>query len=273
MLNENRVVHSLWIGNVLSNLELLSIYSFIKQGHVFKLWLYEPISTALPSGVEIEDASQIIPREKIFFYEYGNSFGHGKGSYAGFSDIFRYKLLYEKGGWWVDMDVTCLKRFDFTTPYFFRNHHDLKVVGNVLKCPKGSELMKLCYEESIQSVNKYNTDWLKPVVILNRHIANQQLENFVYNNVGNEDKWLDTRRLIWGRANLSKHWYFIHWQNEEWRKNAVTKTDFYYRSTIAKLMAEHQLYQMPEIRLAQLVNSLRHSSYFRALENLFLADV
>jgi hypothetical protein len=31
----------------------------------------------------------------------------GKGTYAGFSDLFRYKMLFDRGGWWVDTDVVC----------------------------------------------------------------------------------------------------------------------------------------------------------------------
>src|SRR5262249_53705507 len=34
--------------------------------------------------------------------------GFGKGSPAAFGNLFRYKLLAERGGWWVDTDVVCL---------------------------------------------------------------------------------------------------------------------------------------------------------------------
>ena len=51
------------------------------------------------------DANQIIPEKDIFT-------AHG-GSYAIFSDWFRWSLLYEKGNFWVDMDVICLKPFVF----------------------------------------------------------------------------------------------------------------------------------------------------------------
>ena len=33
------------------------------------------------------------------------------GSLAAFSNLFRYKLLLERGGWWVDTDVICLRPF------------------------------------------------------------------------------------------------------------------------------------------------------------------
>lgn len=223
---DEQTINSLWIGKSLSQIELLTIHSFLNLGYRFRLWIYEPLETVLPKGVVISDASQIIPRYKVFAYRNKNKYGHGKGSYAGFSDIFRYKLLFENGGWWVDMDVTALQALPFSDRYFFRSHHDLKVVGNVMKCPKGSALMKLCYDEAIATVNEQNTDWLKPIAILNKHIAELQLEKFIQHNKSNEDKWNITSKFIWGEEELPAEWTFIHWQNEEWRKNAVTKTDF-----------------------------------------------
>ena len=35
------------------------------------------------------------------------------GSYAAFADLFRWKLMYDAGGYYVDTDVLCLQRFDF----------------------------------------------------------------------------------------------------------------------------------------------------------------
>jgi len=171
------------------------------------------------------------------------------------------------------MDITCLRPFNFESRYIFRSHHDLSVVGNVMKCPKGSKLMKQCYEEAISTVTEHNTDWLKPIAILNKHIAALQLENYIQYDISNEDKWQSTNRFIWHKDTLPMHWHFIHWQNEEWRKNAVEKTDFYYHSALASLMAQYQLYHMPDSRFGKLINAVRHSSYFRVLENLFLADI
>lgn len=266
-------VHALWIGSSLSNLELLTIASFIKQGHTFNLWVYSPITTALPAGVVVCNAAEIIPADKVFNYRHASQHGHGKGSYAGFSDIFRYKLLYEKGGWWTDMDVTCLKPLDMEGDYFFRSHHELAVVGNVMKCHAGSLLMKRCYEEAIVAVDENNTNWLKPVEILNRHIAALQLQGYISHNQCNDDRWHETSRYIWHHDVLPAHWYFIHWQNEEWRRHAVTKYDFYYRSALAGLLAQYGLYSLPEGGAAKAINVVRHSSYFRALENIFLADI
>ncbi len=154
MLPENKIIHGLWIGNKLSNLELLTLHSFRYFGHDFYLWAYEKILTPLPPQVFVKDANEIIPKEKVFKYKNFNQYGHGKGSYAGFSDIFRYALLYKYGGWWVDMDVTCISSLNYEEPYVFRKHHVFDTVGNIMKCPKNSKLMKLCYEEAIKTINE-----------------------------------------------------------------------------------------------------------------------
>jgi hypothetical protein len=251
-------IHSLWIGTRLSNLELLTIKSFIANGHTFKLWLYDELETDLPDEVEIGDASTIIPRDQIFAYQNENKYGHGKGSYAGFSDIFRYKLLYDHGGWWVDMDITCLRPFDFREPYFFRSHHQLSVVGNVMKCPRHSELMKHCYEEALLTINESNTDWHKPIEILNKHIKSLQLLQYIKSNVSNPDQWHKTNRFIRHNDAIPKEWYFIHWQNEEWRSKKISKEAVYYRSALAALMQKYSLLALPSSLIGKMKNTIKY---------------
>jgi Glycosyltransferase sugar-binding region containing DXD motif len=66
-------------------------------------------------------------------------------SYAVFADFFRYKLLLEKGGWWVDLDAVCLKPFDFDAEYVFaseRTRDGREVPTNAfIKAPPGSSIM------------------------------------------------------------------------------------------------------------------------------------
>jgi hypothetical protein len=240
--NDNKIIHGLWIGSSLSPLELLCISSFITHGHEFHLWAYDVIETILPEGLILEDANLIIPKDQVFSYANKNQFGHGKGSYAGFSDIFRYKLLFEKGGWWVDMDVCCLKPFDFSEDYVFRTHHDFPVVGNMMKCPKGSELMWLCYEEAISQVNSENRDWNKPIEILNRNIEKLDLGKFVLC-ISNADSWLVVRKLINSIQPIPHGWYAIHWINEEWRANGINKKAVKENSTLGLLLKKYGLYE------------------------------
>ncbi len=267
MDGERQIFNALWIGRKLSNLELLTIHSFLSHGHQFRLWAYDQIETPLPDGVMLADANEIIPREKVFSYKNSNVYGHGKGSYAGFSDIFRYKLLYERGGWWTDMDVTCLQKIYTDKPYFFRPHHELKVVGNVMRCPKGSDLMKRCFEEAMKAVDENNTDWHKPIQILNDNISSLNLEKYITKQVSNNDLWDETNLFIWGEKEIPQNWLFIHWQNEEWRSKGVSKTDFYFQSTLATLLSKFGLINIPSDNWSLLLNKAKHHEWMRKILN------
>src|SRR6267154_6333445 len=105
------VIQSLWVGPQLSVMERISISSFLKNGHSYILYAYGPVD-GLPDGAELKDANEILPSSDIFTYsEYA--------TYSGFSNFFRYKLLMERGGWWVDTDIICLKPFNFAAEFVF----------------------------------------------------------------------------------------------------------------------------------------------------------
>lgn len=109
----NAVVQGLWVGEAISNFHRLCVESFIRNGHCFVLYTYGPVKN-LPVGVVVKDANKIVPASLIYQYD---------GSYAGFSDLFRNKLLYAKGGWYVDLDIFCLKRFDVPAEVVFSMDH------------------------------------------------------------------------------------------------------------------------------------------------------
>jgi hypothetical protein len=130
------LIQSLWVGPRLSALERLSISSFLQNGHRYHLYVYEAVE-GVPRGVELQDAAQILPRASIFTYR-------EHATYSGFSNFFRYKLLLERGGWWVDTDLVCLKPFDFSSRFVFsseRGRADALVNVGAIKTPAGSEVM------------------------------------------------------------------------------------------------------------------------------------
>jgi len=256
VMNEsNKIVHGLWIGNTLSIIEQLCIRSYISCGHSFYLWLYEPLQGELPPEVHVKNASEIIPREQVFCYRNTNQFGHGKGSFAGFSDIFRYKLLYEKGGWWTDMDVVCLKPLDFDAAYVFRNHHDFPVIGNIMKCPQGSELMKACFDEATQQVTDENTDWNLPIKILNKHIALKHLENHILP-FTNCDDWRIVKQLIIKNIAVPMHWHAIHLLNEEWRRHGIRKNGIAPHSYLGRKFSRYMPQTKPEFRFVRYLQNI-----------------
>ncbi len=237
------LVNGLWVGNKLSSLELLTLHSFTDQGYEFRLWAYDQIENVMPDGVVLCNANEIIPKEKIFFRKQKDPVtGVGKGSLGSpFSDIFRYKLLYEKGGWWVDMDITCLKHLPDDTDYYFRTHDKLNVIGNVIKCPKGCELMKLTYEEVSAVCDENTIDWLLPNKILNKYILQLGLDTFIYTNESNNDIWHETFRYITANIAIPKEYRFFHWMNEEWRVRNIDKDRIFSNTTLGTLLKRHNL--------------------------------
>lgn len=221
-------------------MEILTIKSFLAHGFHFHLWIYNPLITKIPEGVQVHDASEIIPRHDVFNYKFRNQFGHGKGSYAGFSDIFRYKLLYEYGGWWTDMDVTCLKKPDFQSDYVFRTHHSLPLVGNIMKVPAKSALMKDCYEEASKRINAYNKDWHLPIDILCKHVEAHGLSKHIQE-FTNPDSWNLIRKLLAKPFSPPENWYMLHWVNEEWRRNRISKLRVIDHSFLGSLLKKHDV--------------------------------
>jgi len=133
-LNDNRVVQGLWIGSPLSIMERLSIKSFLDNGHEYHLYTYDELKD-VPAGTVIKDGNEILPASAIFKYK-------DRPSYSAFSNFFRYKLLLERGGWWVDSDVVCLRPFDFSEDLVVSSQ--LSAAGQIpnvgaIKAPKGSE--------------------------------------------------------------------------------------------------------------------------------------
>jgi hypothetical protein len=134
-------VRSFWHGGELPPHCWLCLQSFIDLGHRFVLYSYE--ETRAPPGVAVRDAREIVPQSRIFFYKDGP----GAGSVAAFANLFRYRLLFSKGGWWVDADVLCLSPDLPTEESAFAWQAEGSIGNAVLRFPKGSPVLaKLCFE-------------------------------------------------------------------------------------------------------------------------------
>ena len=84
------MVQGLWVGGRLSELERLSIASFLAHGHRYHLYTYGDVPNVRPGAV-IHDGREILPESRIFRYR-------DHASYAGFANFFRYRLLSSAAG-------------------------------------------------------------------------------------------------------------------------------------------------------------------------------
>jgi hypothetical protein len=126
-------------------MERLCIRSFLAHGHEFHLFTYGDVA-GIPAGTVIHSADEILDRSRIFTYK-------GNGSVAGFANMFRYKLLLDHGGWWVDLDIVCLRPFDFSDEYVFASEpaSDGEVLTNaILKAPRGSPFLEYVWQVCLE---------------------------------------------------------------------------------------------------------------------------
>ena len=232
------IIQSLWIGADLTNLEKLCIQSFIDNGHEFHLHTYADIG-GIPAGAVVKDANEILPADKIFKYN--------TGSYAGFSNWFRYALIAKHGGFWVDMDEICIRSFDFdddlvlcrcadglfnTTPIYAKPNHPLMI-----------EMAKVCANFQNREGAKFGAvGGLRP---LTRAIVKMQLQEhglpFYYFGIGRWNTYCD-KTFAAGSAAFPKDTHSIHFGNESAAKRNFDKNARYdSESLFEQLKTKHNI--------------------------------
>jgi len=148
------VVQAFWHGRV-TNMERLSAASFLAHGHEVHVYAFSELK-GMPAGTHVRDAREILPpRSRWRSPVYRDS----RGTFSNYSDEFRYKLLRDRGGWWIDLDMVCLQPFDFTDEYVFAMEPDETIGSGVIRVPAGSDLMTWTYERCI-SLGRKRRRWL-----------------------------------------------------------------------------------------------------------------
>jgi hypothetical protein len=259
----SETVQSLWIGAYLPLIHRLSIQSFLQHGHAYHLYAYGEVDD-VPAGTTICDAADVLSRESIFCYQEG----FGKGSYSAFSNLFRYKLLFEKGGWWVDTDVVCLKPFDFEDTYVFATEQKpdrtTRVASCVIKSPAGADYLRYCLDVCDakdkakvvwgeigpwlmdDAINRFNLhEYCAPVHVFN------PIDYFKFTDILAPD--FDPTRLAGS--------YAVHLWNQKWRSHYLDPDDDGPRQSLYALLKERYLSSAameldPEKRLKRKVEFL-----------------
>ncbi len=135
--SELPVLNSLWVGKELSYLERLSLQSAMHHGHKFRVFSYAPNELrGVPPGVEVRDASEVMPREKLISYaECENGVALG-------ANLWRYYMLAKGLGFWCDLDLVFVRPLDFSQPYVLGWEHEGWINNAVMFAPSDSAFVR-----------------------------------------------------------------------------------------------------------------------------------
>jgi hypothetical protein len=223
------IIQSMWVGSRLSAMERMCIKSYLHHGHQFHLYVYQD-TEGIPEGTVVLDGNLILPSSKIFTYE---GSGFGRKSYAGFADMFRYKLLLTRGNWWVDTDSICLRPFDFASEYVFSSEQppaDKSECWNIncgnLKAPMGSEIYEWLHSQCQAVDPRMHWGAIGPQ-LMKRAVEKFKLHQYVqrpqvFCPVPFDDKCDNLLKdtAVW---EPTKDNYAVHLWNEGWRSNGLDK--------------------------------------------------
>lgn len=118
-------VASLWVGDRLGPLEILSAQSFVETGNHLTIYTYGGLAD-VPQGVRVADAEPIFSGKRILRYP-------DTGSPSVHANLFRHEMMRRTGEVWVDLDIFALRPFAFESPFVFAwedGGHD--IINNAL---------------------------------------------------------------------------------------------------------------------------------------------
>ncbi|WP_443938112.1 glycosyltransferase [Pedobacter sp. MW01-1-1] len=262
--NLNNPIQGLWIGGALSNVEKLCIQSFLDHGHEFHLYTYEEIKNS-PKGTILKDANEIMPESSIFRYKKG----WAKGSVSGFADVFRLLLIQKKGGWWVDMDIICLKPLDFKEELVFCSSYEMEygeLANNcIFKAPKNAPFIDFCLKE-IEKLDLHTMDFglagpfLFQRAIKELNLSTQMKAHYFFNpfswkflgelfldKMSFSNKIKELVRPIFKPATMkgrviNSDTYTIHLWNEVWKAGNFDKNGIYQQNSMfEKFKRKHRI--------------------------------
>lgn len=133
--SELPVLNSMWVEGPLTYVEQVCLKSALSVGHQVVLYAYWDV-TGVPDGVIVRDGREIMPESSLMKHKKRNSWSLS-------SNIFRYLLLQQGRGVWIDTDVYFLKPLEVNRKdYLFGWQKQDLLNGAILYAKKDSPLIE-----------------------------------------------------------------------------------------------------------------------------------
>jgi Glycosyltransferase sugar-binding region containing DXD motif len=237
-------VHMLWAFGELSQLELLCVNSFVKQGFDLSVWSYNS-NLSCPSGATLRDAREVLPESTLLNYQ--------RSSIAAFSDLFRYAVLMQHSGLYVDTDVIALRNASLMAPQHpflvterTQNSSNFKINGNVIYCPNPERgvIIDLALSVAKQfSIEKMEWGDIGPNLLTALHCAYPKVSfQLMPPEFANPINWWQSpEELLTQAGHISENTFFLHCFNEMWRQKGIDKNAPFPAGSMMETLAQKYL--------------------------------
>ena len=199
-----------WIGDALGLVERACLKSVVRTGHRLALYCYEQ-PAGVPDGVEVRDASAILPLAALK--------DRTDGHHNLYSDWFRYELLRQSLGTWVDADVYVIGQIDGDKAYLFGEQAPGIVNNAVLRLPADGPLLP----RLVEPFEKHTTPpWLKwrfylPARLRELATGRAELTRLPWGSTGPHALTaLAKEHGVYGFAEPVERFYPVAWQDADW---------------------------------------------------------
>ena len=239
-MRENRhkpdTANFFWEGTI-TDYEVASINSFVRNGFSVNLWTYSQNSFAeISKEVEIKDASEILSIDLL------NKLTQNlqKANYSSFSNLFRYKLLDVYGGWWFDTDCFCQKNVLEFEKIISNREYVLGLerenyVGSAVMYFTDTKLLKQIENKAYELIeeNNYRLKWgqigpdlITDVVISKKLIDNILDPTYFFPVPPNQIGKLFNPNIQENEKNEINNSFVCHTWNEMFRKYNINKNTY-----------------------------------------------
>lgn len=221
LAGEPQTLRTFWHGETIGPYQLMCLKSFAASGHRVEVFSYNR-DLNVPDWISVEDAAEILPREVVL-----RPLGE-EGAFAIHANLFRYALLQELGGWWIDPDVLLLKP-DLPPGNVFFAGLDVfgRVPTGVLKFPAGHGLLTEALAE-VESLSDSWEDWEKSgSALLTSLVERHKLGGKIQNRTPlGPVSWFDVPDLFdpdsaEKLSRLCKDFHFLHLHDEVWHRAGI----------------------------------------------------
>ena len=221
------MINFFWHGDI-SEIQKLCWNSFSNFHSNINIWCYDEIKDYEKF---CKDANQIIPQDELFYNN--NPWGdiNKKELITPFADMFRYKLMNDIGGWYVDSDMICLKKLPKINGTYLNSEYNQKNKKILINSVLYSEEINNIFGKMFRDIIKrpyYKEHTFHGEFGFDDFLKKYKITNSFEPIFSNPIQWFEVEKILYDDLKFNKKTYMVHlfnaaWKFGLWSKKSVKK--------------------------------------------------